>query len=241
MKKSILINMNNYDIELITNGKEEFDNIVLCFHGFNGDKWGDSYSGLKKKLENSLVCSFDSCGHGDSFVKAEDMRLDCILSEIDKVVSFFKSGFPNKPIVFVAVSYGGYRVMEYLIKYKPQIDKVVYINPAFRFLEILEFAKEFKYSEIRENELVPMKRSLNKFMSKKYLDDLFKNNLYRQKLDINYDSEIVIGTKDRLIPREDTLEISEMYGYKITYVDDDHCLEKEDSWNVVADIIKGVK
>ena len=90
MKKDVLIAIKDYYINLITNGAENFDKIVLCFHGFNGDKWGDAYSGLKKRLTNSLVASFNSCGHGDSEISSEDMRFDLILEEIDVVVKFFK-------------------------------------------------------------------------------------------------------------------------------------------------------
>ena len=39
MKKNILIKVNNHTIDLITNGVDDFDKVVLCFHGFNGDKW----------------------------------------------------------------------------------------------------------------------------------------------------------------------------------------------------------
>ena len=170
MKRKLEIQLRNHVIEVITNGAENFDNIVLCFHGFNGDKWGDAYSGLKSRLNNSLVASFDCCGHGDSQVSSLDMRIDMILEEIHEVVEYFKQAEPNKPIVFVAVSYGAYRVMQYLIKYKPNIRKVIYVNPAFKILEILEKTKLFKYADLKEDARVVMKRSANKFMTKDFLD-----------------------------------------------------------------------
>ena len=229
--------MKNYTINAITNGAEEFGKIVFCFHGFNGDKWGDVYNGLKHIIKDSLLVSFNSCGHGDSEVSSIDMKLDLILEEIDVVVDFFRQQYPNKPVVFVAGSYGAYRVMNYLIKYKPEIRKIVYINPAFKILKILEMLKEFKYSELKDDDFVPMKRSLNKFMKKEFLDDLFENNLYAKKYDLDYDTKIVVGSKDTLIPIEDTLEIAEKYNYDITYVDDEHCFENEDNWKVVLDLI----
>ena len=238
MKKNILVPMGEYNIELITNGKDEFDNVVICFHGFNGDKWGDAYSGLKRILEKSLVCSFDSCGHGTSEVLAIDMRLDQILKEIDVVVNYVKNIAKNKPIVLVAVSYGGYRILNYLVKYKPSIQKVIYVNPAFRMLEILQLTKNFNYKELKENDLVSMKRSLNKFMAKPFLDDLFKNNLYLINDKVSYNTDVFIGTKDDLIPREDTLEIVNKNNYNLFYVEDYHCFEKEENWKLVAERIK---
>ena len=58
MKKNVRIKSKNHSIDLITNGAEDFDRIVLCFHGFGGDKWGGSYAGLKKglRLRPLFVC-----------------------------------------------------------------------------------------------------------------------------------------------------------------------------------------
>lgn len=238
MNKKVSIKIRDYTIELITNGAEDFENIVICFHGFNGDRWGDAYSGLKGRLASSLVVSFDSCGHGESEISSEQMRLDLILEEIDVVVKFLASALPGKSIILVAGSYGAYRVFNYLIKYKPEIKKVIYVNPAFRMLRVLEILKEFKYTDLGENEKVVMKRSLGKFVSKAFLDDLFENDLYATTYDIKYDAHIVVGNRDSLIPIQDTVEIAGRYNYSITYIDEDHNFENKESWNVVADIIK---
>ena len=237
MKRKIEIQLRNHVVDVITNGAENFDNIVLCFHGFNGDKWGDAFGGLKSRLGNSLVASFDSCGHGNSEVSSLDMRLDMILNEINDVVNFFEHTEPCKPIILVAVSYGAYLVMQYLMKYRPKIQKIVYINPAFKILEILEKTKQFKYAELKDGDRVVMKRSANKFMRKEFLDDLYENKLYSQTCEIDYDSRIVLGTRDSLIPVEDTIEIAEKYNLEITYIDEEHCFENDESWQVVAEII----
>lgn len=239
MKKNIFIPTSNHQVHLITNGAENFDSIVLCFHGFNGDKWGGAYAGLKNRLTNSLVASFDSCGHGESEVDSQDMRLGVILEEVDAVVKIFQSKEPDKPLVFVANSYGSYRVMQYLIKYKPDLQKVIYVNPAFRMLKILETIRGFNYLNLKDGDKVVMKESLNKFISKEFLDDLYKNDLYTYTDKINYDTQIVVGKRDSLIPVQDTIEIAKKHNYDITYIDEEHSFENKDNWQVVADIIEG--
>ena len=239
MKKNISISLKNYTIDLITNGADDFDKIVICFHGFNGDKWGDAYSGLKKRLTNSLVVSFDSCGHGESYVSSIDMRLSLVLEEIAEVVKFLQKEFPDKKIVFVACSYGAYRVMQYLIKYRPMIHKIIYINPAFGMLEVLQMVKGFKYEELKSGDTIAMKSSLNKFMCKEFIDDLYENNLFAKDFNLGvFDSEIVIGERDSLIPVCDKLEIANKYKYGVTYVDDEHCFENKENWQVVVDLIE---
>ena len=46
MKKNVIIKTKTHNIELISNGLDDFDYIVLCFHGFNGDKWGNGFLGI---------------------------------------------------------------------------------------------------------------------------------------------------------------------------------------------------
>ena len=238
MKGNIFVKSGEHSIELVTNSATEFDNMVICFHGFNGGKYCSTYNELKHRLTKSLVASFDSCGHGESEISSEDMRLNTILQEIDDVVKYFQRKFPNKPVILVAMSYGAYRVMNYLIKFKPNISKVVYINPGFRMLTILENIRQFKYSELKENDKIVMKAELNKFIKKPFIDDLYNNNLYAKTYDINYNTQIVIGTRDSLIPVEDTLEIAEMYNYPITRIDEEHSFEDKGNYQIVANIIE---
>ena len=238
MRKNILIRLDTHSIDVLTSGAEEFEKIVICFHGFTGNKCGDAYSGLEGRLSHSLVASFDSCGHGESEISSEDMRLDLILEEIDAVVTYLKKEYPNKPIILVAGSYGAYRVMQYLIKYRPNISKVIYINPAFRFLQTLERLREFKYCDLKENDKVVMKKSLNKFLKKDFLDDIYENDLYSRTFDLNYNVEIVVGEKDTLIPTADVLEIANRYNYPVTYVDDAHNFENKENWQKVVNMLE---
>jgi pimeloyl-ACP methyl ester carboxylesterase len=237
MKKNILIKVKNYTIDLITNGVDYFDKVILCFHGFNGDKWGGPYAGLKNLMTNSLVCSFDSCGHGDSEVSSEDMRLDIILEEINVVVTYLKNEF-KKPIIIVANSYGAYRVMWYLIQCKPQIRQVIFVNPAFRMLNILENIRNFDYNNLKNDSKILMKSNTYKYLNKRFIDDLHSNNLYEKKYDINYNIKLVVGRRDSLIPINDTLEIAQKYHFDIKYIDEEHRFENKDNWKVVASMME---
>ena len=237
MKKNISISIKNYVIDLITNGVDDFNKIVLCFHGFNGDKWGGPFGGLKNLLSDSLVCSFDSCGHGDSNVASEDMRLCDILEEINVVIEYLKDTF-HKPIVLVANSYGAYRVMWYLIRFNPNLNKVIFVNPAFRLLKILEIIRGFKYENLQPDDRVMMKSDTNKFLSKNFLDDLNECDLYKTYYSCDCDIKIVVGKRDSLIPVEDTLELSKKCGFEITYIDEEHRFENKDNWRVIASMIE---
>ena len=232
MKGSIILKTKTHNLELITNKAENFDKIVLCFHGFNGDKWGDSFSKSKKMLNNTLVCSFDSAGHGTSEVLSHHITMEIVIDEIDTVITYLKQNFPTKPIYLLGVSYGGYRIVAYLIKYKPQIKKAILINPALKMAEILENIQGFKLEELSDDDYIVMHSGLNKFLTKQFVQELKDCNLYNEQ-SLNYDITIIKGRQDSLIPPSHITEFSQKYKKRVVEVNDEHCLENLESWQTV--------
>ena len=106
-------------------------------------------------------------------------------------------------------------------------------------LDILEKLKEFKYSSLKEDDIVPMKKSLNKYLSKKFLDDIYENNVY----EMNYQkipTTIFIGTLDGLIPRKDTLDFAKIHGCDVVYIEDDHCIGRTESWEKLIKFLEKI-
>ena len=239
MAKFVDVKCDKYNIEMITNNVASPRAIVLCMHGFNGDRWGDGYDKIKD-MEDILVCSYDSAGHGKSEVPSLDMRLNLINKETETVVEYLNKKYEGIPIVILSNSYGSYRTMYYLFNSKTNIKHVICINPAFRMLSILERTKEFNYEDLKEDDTVSMKRSLNKYLTKAFIDDLYYFDVYKFTSFITTPITLVIGTKDNLIPRSDLNEFMDLTSCNAIYVNDDHCLEEDDSWNDVKELIRSV-
>lgn len=240
----IEINSNNHKIKLYTNNVKRPKKIILCMHGFNGDLWGDGFSKFNKRLSNDdgiLVCSFDSAGHGESEVKSIDMTLDQVIQEITDVTNYLQNKYKDIPLYFYAISYGGYRAMVAISRnnYK-NLKGIVLVNPAVRMLEILEIIKEFKYKDLNDDSLVPMKRSLNKFLSKKFLDDLYENDLSKLNYKMNVPIKLLIGKEDDLIPKQDLKDFADLTKCDCEFLEDSHCVMGDKSWERIIEIIKGL-
>ncbi len=240
--KVIEINSNNHKIKLYTNDVKNPQKIVLCLHGFNGDLWGDGFSKLREKLteeDRILVCSFDSAGHGESEVKSIDMTLDIAIQEITDVVNYLEKQYDNVPIYFYSISYGGYRAMVSIARnnYK-NLKGIILVNPAVRMLEILEILKEFDYKKLSDDSTVPMKRSLNKFLSKKFLDDLYENDLFKLNYKMNVPIKLLIGKEDDLIPKQDLKDFADLTKCDCEFLEDSHCVKCDKSLERIIEIIK---
>lgn len=236
------IGSGNHRIKLYTNGVKNPQKIILCMHGFNGDLWGDGFSKLKKRLtadDGILVCSFDSAGHGESEVKSIDMTLDLVIQEISDVVDCLEKQYKDVPIYFYAISYGGYRAMVAVSRneYK-NLKGILLVNPAVRMLEILENLKEFDYKKLGADDTVPMKSSLNKYLSKKFLDDLYENDLFKLTYKMNVPIKLLVGKDDDLIPKQDLKDFVNLTKCDCEFLDDSHCVKEDKSWERIVEIIK---
>ena len=238
----IEINSNDHKIKLYTNDVKNPKKIVLCLHGFNGDLWGDGFSKLKKRLSNEdkiLVCSFDSAGHGESEVGSIYMTLDVVIQEITDVINYLQNRYKNVPLYFYAISYGGYRAMVSIARnYYENLKGIILVNPAVRMLKILEIIKEFDYKGLNDDSIVPMKRSLNKFLSKKFLDDLYENDLFNLNYKMNIPIKLLIGKEDDLIPKQDLKDFAKFTKCDCEFLEDSHCVKGDKSWERITEIIK---
>lgn len=229
----------NHTVKLYTNGVSTPTKIILCMHGFNGDLWGDGFSKLRKKYDDILVCSFDSAGHGESEIKSLDITLDLVIDEITDVVNYLAKTYPDVPLYFYAISYGGYRAMVSIARNDySNLKGIILVNPALKMLNVLEHLKDFSYKSLSPDAVVPMKASQNKYLSKKFLDDLYLNDVYKLQYKMQVPIKLIIGTNDDLIPRQDLIEFVQMTKCECIYLDDGHCIDTDASWEEIVKLIK---
>lgn len=239
MVKNILIKSQNHNITLLTNGVENPKKIVLSLHGFNGDAWGNGFSKLRKRFDDILVCSFDCAGHGESEVDAIDMSVELIDNEIKSVLDYLQKTYPNVKIVILASSYGGYRTICALNHKKISgVSQFVFLNPAFKMLKIMEIIREFDYNTLPEGSKLLMKNGTEKYVSKRFLDEIHENDLYAQKYENPIPLTMFLGKRDSLVPTQDSIEFSKIYPCQIVYLDEEHSFEYPESWDMVATFLK---
>lgn len=55
--------------------------------------------------------------------------------------------------------------------------------------------------------------------------------------ELDYDVEVVIGEKDSLVTIQHTIDFIDKFEVPVCFVNDEHCMEKDESWRVVIDQI----
>lgn len=124
---------NGYDISIMSNVRDESDTILLCLHGFGGDKHSTVIAALTESLDRDEVgvVTFDWPAHGDSPAKDSDLTVENCLRDLDTVLSYIR-GVWQKPISCFATSFGGYLAALYQSGHPDAFDKLILRSPALR-------------------------------------------------------------------------------------------------------------
>ena len=124
---------NGYDISIMSNVRDESNTILLCLHGFGGDKHSTVIAALTESLDRDGVgvVTFDWPAHGDSPAKDSDLTVENCLRDLDTVLSYIRGAW-QKPISCFATSFGGYLAALYQSGHQDAFDKLVLRSPALR-------------------------------------------------------------------------------------------------------------
>lgn len=80
---------------------------------------------------------FDQRGEGESYYNLKNgLTIEQITDDVQAVVKWAKSYYPNKPVFLYGCSYGGKLSMLYLERFQSEIDRVVLDSPAISTLDM---------------------------------------------------------------------------------------------------------
>jgi acylglycerol lipase len=123
-------------LQLFVQGWEPDESVraVICLiHGL-GEHSG-RYAHLAQFLMPSgyAVLSFDLRGHGNSEgIRGHFPSIDVVLQDIDALILTARGRYPDIPVFLYGHSLGGILVLNYVLRYKPELAGVVASSPGLR-------------------------------------------------------------------------------------------------------------
>ena len=130
---------NGWSIPYICNVREEHGMILLCLHGFAGDKESSVIAALMETLDEKGigVVTFDWPAHGESDASDEALTVESCLDDFNTVMSWLSKKW-NIPVVCFATSFGGYLATLYRNQ-NPQVFKnLILRSPALKMNEVFQ-------------------------------------------------------------------------------------------------------
>lgn len=222
---------------------------VVFLHGFEGTTVKTKFKNIVDKLKGKAnLFRFDFSGCGLSDGKFEDMTVEKSKKELEKAVKVLKRECPKvKKISLVAHSFGSCVALKYISEKPRDIDKVVFMAPAFNQKELLRYwftefqAKNKKIiwenfrkylSERKFQNLIRKKKRMVKehFVSSKYFLENEKIDYQNLFDNLNFDFRkilIVHGIEDdRVKPKSNNKLPSEIRTIRV--MRGDHHLGRPD-------------
>ena len=231
--------LSSYDISLFEAiPSSELERVVIYCHGLGSDKnWAIRF--YNNLLKNNVgFIAFDFPGHGDDKTDFSFFSLNLCLECLEKVICYVKNKY-NVPICLFGSSFGGFVVLNRLIRSDKDIDKTILMCPAINFCEIMELKSGISIDYFATNEFMPLYNNIkiyrNAYLEFKKGDEAIRNFKFKNIL-------VVQGTKDKTVFYENIKEFClknqlklvtvkdgkhELYGYDERIVDllvgDENC------------------
>ena len=208
----------------------ELEKIVIYCHGLGSDK--SLVNRFSKDLlnKNIGVVSFDFPGHGDDKTDFSFFNLSLCIEYLEEVIEYVKNKY-NVPICLFGSSFGGFVILNRLIRRNNDIDKTILMCPAINFCEIMELKSGISIDYFDTNEFMPLYNNI-KIYKDAYLE--FKNGDKKIREGEFRNISIIQGMIDKTVSYDDirdfclrnkleliTIEKGkhELYGYDEEIVD----------------------
>lgn len=199
---------------LMTDSKNRtFDRAVICTHGFGSSKDVANITRFAEKElakhSDDAVIAFDWPAHGkDSRKKLE---LPECMEYLCLVVKYAKEELGAKQIYNYSVSFGGYLTLKYMAEVENPFTRVALRAPGVRMHDLmLKYLDEADREKVEKGKEVQIGYSRKMKVDKSLFDDLAASDVRKYEYFDWADSMIVLhGTKDQMVPIEDSEEFCE--------------------------------
>ena len=194
---------------------DSVDRIVIYCHGLGANKiWATRF--YDYLLTNKIgIISFDFPGHGEDKTDFVYFNLSLCISYLEEMIDYVKIKY-NVPIYLFGSSFGGFVILNKLIKTDINIKKAMLMCPAINFCEIIERKLGISLDYFNTNEFVPLHNNI-KIYKDAYLE--FKNDNNAVK---NYEFQnvsIIQGTLDRTVLYDDISKFCKKNNLKLTTIE----------------------
>ena len=183
--------------------EEQNPDIVICLHGFAGDKYSSVIKAVAEALvrHGKRVVTFDWPAHGDSQAGPEMLTVENCLRDLHTVLTYYRAymkkaandiavnerleadGYAGQvergKISCFATSFGGYLAMLYREKYPQDFNQYMLRSPALRMPEILlSFMTEEQLAAFDRGEKLNFGFEKELWLDKSFYDDLCRYDAF---------------------------------------------------------------
>ena len=193
--------------------RRTFDRVIIATHGYGSNKDVANITRFAEKdfakNKEDAVIAFDWPCHGQDGRKKLELR-EC-MDYMTLVVNYAKDTLKAQNIYNYSVSFGGYLTLKYIAEIGNPFKKIALRAPGIRMHDLmLKNVKDTDLDKLAKGKEVQIGFERKMKVDQSLFDDLAKSDVRKYEYFDYADSMIVIhGTKDEMVPIEDSEEFCE--------------------------------
>ena len=203
-------------IPIIWNVRKEHKLVLLCLHGFGGDKDSSMIAALMKGLDEDGVgvVAFDWPAHGESDALDSILTVEDCLTDLDIWVKVIRQ-ITGKKISCFATSFGGYLATLYRIAYPDAFLHLILRSPALKMAEIYRgLLTDEEYGRLMQGGKIVQGFERKMQLNRHFYDSLKAHDAYHTDPPYPWNIMIIQGDRDDVVNPDDIRAYAERYKEK---------------------------
>lgn len=208
---------NGWNIPYICNVSEKHRRILLCLHGFAGDKDSSVIAALMESLDEKGigVVTFDWPAHGESDAPDDALTVENCLSDLNNVVSWLSQNW-DIPVACFATSFGGYLATLYRNGNPEVFTDLILRSPALKMHEIFRsLITDEDFTEMMQGKPVIQGFDRKMKIGISFYESLCNHDVYSQTPPHHENVLIIQGDADSIVNPKDTMDYARRNGISI--------------------------
>ena len=216
-KEFVLQGSNGYDISCLEWKPQKENAVLVCLHGFAGDKYSSVISALAEELSQQAVrvISFDWPGHGKSPADGSELLVTNCMNDLESVIHYLDES--EGPRYLFATSFGGFIGLNYVIRNPRVFAKIILRSPALNMPDTFRsFLTDKELLTLEQGGTVEKGFDRPLFLKKKFYDELIQYRLQEPELSIP--GMMIQGDRDEVVDPNDSIAFARRNGWKLHIV-----------------------
>ena len=217
------------EIPFIQNVQDSHRRILLCLHGFAGDKDSSVIAALMEYFDEKAVgiIAFDWPAHGESNKPDSSLTVEDCLGDLDFVVKWIEQTF-DVPIACFATSFGGFLATLYRNQNPEAFLCLILRSPALRMKEVFRnLISDDEYSIIEQGKEIIVGFDRKMSIGWGFYESLCANEAYSVVPPFPQNVFIIQGDQDQVVNPIDTITYAKKHGIRIAVFEGtDHVYKK---------------
>ena len=206
-RELLLYGENGYDISCLEWVGGKATSVLICLHGFAGDKYSSVIQSLAEKLAAASirVITFDWPGHGSSPVDGSYLTVENCMRDLSTVLEYVD----GSPKMLFATSFGGFIGVNYLIRHPSSFSRFVLRSPALSMPDTYRsFLTEEEVATLNRGELVNSGFDRPLWLDASFHQDLCAHRIPVETLHFKAPGLIIQGDQDNVVAPVDSVEFA---------------------------------